>query len=167
MKILFRVAVIYQIAIWIITVYGYSAGILNSIWTNKDSVSFMASIAVIVFSVIVLISNLYLLIGNNTSKYFKNLVFNKWLNFLQIINISLLGLSFYLTVGIQILVYYIYDNSQRISLVYGFFKLRLNCTYVESNIIFVGVNILPLFLFFIFNKVIEQKKLKMISDLIS
>lgn len=166
MKYFFKLAVAYQIIIWLITAYGFISGIFTSILPNKDAVSLIGSLTVIISSVVVIYSNFYLLFGTKSVVYLKCLQFNKWLNLIQSINLSILGASFYLLIGFQTLGYYVYDTSQRLSFVYGFFKLKLNCSYAESGIIFVGINFIPCILYMIFSSV-ERKKQELTTELSS
>lgn len=157
MKFTLKIANIYQIVIWLISAYYYIVGMVHSILPNKDSFSLFGNLAVLFMSVAIICSNIYLLVSkNNIRLIIKNLYFNKWLNLIQILNLSLLGVSFYMIIGVRIMAYYIYDNTQRFELNYGFFRFQAGISYAKSDIIFVGINILPIILFIIFNNSIKR-----------
>jgi hypothetical protein len=159
MKHLLKIASVYQIVIWLISIVSYVLVIVNSIWPNKDYNALLICIAVICFSVMIVYSNVYLLLNKgNTSFILKNLYFNKWINIIQIVNISLFGFTFYAIVGVRIMGYYIYDDTQKFALDYGFFKFKSEVSYIKSDIIFVGMNFIPIMLSVIFNRYIGLHK---------
>jgi hypothetical protein len=154
---LLKTANIYQIVIWFISGGDYLLGIFDTIAPKKDYISLLSSICVVSFSIIIICSNL-LLLFNSKFALSKNLRLNKWLNFVQIIHFSILGLSYYMIVGIHIAVYYLYDKVQEFSYAISFYKLTIEASYSNSNIISVGLNLIPLILFFIFNKIIKENE---------
>jgi hypothetical protein len=164
MKYLLKIANVYQIIIWLISAIYYILGIVNSIWPNKDSVGLLTNGGVICLSIIIICSNIYFLIDSkNKSFYLKNLYFNKWINLIQILNISLVGFTFYAIIGIRIMGYYAYDESQKLAISYGFFRFKSEGSYVKSDIIFVGINLIPVILSLIFNRYIDEHRKKMVE----
>jgi hypothetical protein len=152
-----KIANIYQIVIWFISGGDYLFGIFDTIAPKKDYISLLSSISVICFSILIICSNIFLLF-NSKFLLSKNLRLNKWLNFAQIINFSILGLSYYMIVGIHIAVYYFYDKVQEFSYAMSFYKLTIEASYANSSTISVGLNLIPLILFFIFNKMIKENE---------
>ncbi len=157
MKYALKIANVYQITIWLISAIYYFFGIKNSILPNKDSISLVGSIIVLFFSIIIVWSNFYLLLNkNNIRLILKSLQFNKWINLIQILNLSLLGINIYMIIGIRLMALYLYDNTQKLAIDYGFFRFQSEISYIKSDIIFVGINIIPIILSIIFNKSIQR-----------
>ena len=156
MKYVFKIANVYQIIIWLITAIYYFFGMINSILPRKDSISLVGSFIVLFFSIIIIWSNIYLLLNKNSIRLvLKNLQFNKWINLIQILNLSLIGINIYFIIGVRIMVIYLYDNTQKLAFDYGFFTFQSEISYVKSDIIFVGINIIPIILYIIFSKSIQ------------
>ncbi len=146
---------IYQIGIWLISAGDYVMGIGDTVIPNKDSVSLLSNIVIITFSILVIISNIYVLLDRKLYLN-RNLVFNKWLNFIQIIHFSVLGVSYYLIIGFHLVIYYIYDQNQDISWATSFYKFTLEVAFIKSNLISVGISIIPLCAFFIFDRAVMR-----------
>jgi hypothetical protein len=165
MNMLLKISNVYQVVIWSITGGDYALGIFDTIAPKKDYISLLLSICVIIFSVFVICSNVLLLFN---SKFFlaKNLNLNKWLNFIQIVNFSVLGLSFYMIVGVHLTGYYYYDKVQEVSYTFSFYKLTIDSSYSKSNIIFIGLNLIPLILFLVFNNIIKKNEFFDIQDIL-
>jgi hypothetical protein len=159
MKYALKIANAYQITIWLISTIYYFFGMINSILPNKDSISLVGSFIVLFFSIIIVWSNIYLLLNkNNIRLILKSLQFNKWINLIQILNFSLIGINIYMIIGIRLMALYLYDNTQKLAIDYGFFRFQSEISYVKSDIIFVGINIIPIILYIIFNKSIQGYK---------
>lgn len=151
-KYFLKIACVYQIIIWAISAYKYILGIFYSILPEKNSISLLSSIVIIGVSIFVILSNIYLIYKPFNRLNLKHLILNKWINFVQVLHISVLGFSFYVVVGVHVLVYYSYDSVQDVSFAFGFFRFIFEVSYYKSNLIFLGVNLIPLILFLIFNK---------------
>jgi hypothetical protein len=164
MKYIYKIACLYQIIIWFISGSDYVLGIFDTILPNKDSLSIVISIVIVCFSIFVIWSNIYLLLNKRKGFILKNLHFNKWLNIAQIVNFSVMGLYYNTIIGLHTLVYYMYDTHQTFSFTFGYFKLTMEGGYSKSDTIFVGINLIPLLLFIIFEKRIKaQEENKMIA----
>ncbi len=156
MKYALKIANVYQLTIWLISAIYYIFKFINSILPRKDSISLVGSFVVLCFSIIIIYSNIYLLLNKkNIKAILKNLHFNKWINLIQILNLSLIGINYYMIIGIRIMAYFIYDNTQKFALEYGFFRFQSELSYLKSDIIFVGINIIPIILYIVFEKSIR------------
>src|SRR4030095_704463 len=159
-KFALRFACVYQIIIWIITGIEYVTGIFDEVLPKKDPFSLVSNLCVICLSIVCILSNLYLLFNKNDNKNFvvRNLLFNKWMNFAEIVNISIMGLSYNMIIGFHIIGYYLYDESQKFGMSFNYYHFTVDASLSSSNIIFVGISVIPLILFMIFNKVISEYK---------
>jgi hypothetical protein len=107
-------------------------------------------------SIFVVYLNICLLLNLRKSLYKQNLIINKWINIIQVFHISLLGLNIYLIVGNQILLYYSYDDVQKISIGYDLIRYSVEITYVKNDVIVFGINLIPLMLFLFFSNKISK-----------
>ena len=155
MSYFLKIASTYQIIIWLISGGDYLLGIFDTIAPKKDYISLLSSICVISFSALIVCSNIFLLL-NSKFVLSKNLRLNKWLNFAQIIHFSIFGLSYYMIVGEHIAGYYLYDKIQEFSYASSFYKLTIDASYSNSSIISVGLSLIPLILFLIFDNMIKE-----------
>jgi hypothetical protein len=62
-----------------------------------------------------------------------------------------MGFNFYLIIGLHILFYYSFDVTQRLNVGYDLFRFSMEVNYEKSDIIIVGINLIPLLLFLAFN----------------
>ena len=67
-----------------------------------------------------------------------------------------MGISFYIVIGARAAGYYMYDQVQKLSAGFGFDNLTIHFSYSKSNIIIVGLNLIPLLLFILFNKNVNE-----------
>jgi hypothetical protein len=157
MKYFLKIANAYQIVIWLISGWDYFLGIFDTIAPKKDYISLISNVGVVIFSILIIYSNILLLL-NKKILLIKNLNLNKWLNFLQIVHFSILGLSYYMIIGEHFALFYYYDKYQQFTYALSFYKLTIEASYSNSSIISVGVNIIPLVLFLIFDNIIKKNK---------
>ncbi len=86
-----KIASVYLIVIWSINGGDYLLGIFDTLIPNKDSFSLIGSVAGICFSGLMVWSNIYLTFYSKKDLVIKFLILNKWVNFIQILNLSVLG----------------------------------------------------------------------------
>jgi len=149
--LLTRLANIYLIIIWLISGIDSGVKLFTVLDIKLDHLSLIGNICIICLGLGVVYSNMQMLLEKNKVKI-ANLQFNKWLNFAQIFHLSILGLSYYFIVGVYITVYYYYDQIQTFGYSLSFYKLDLVMMYYKSNVIFAGLNLMPVVLFLILDK---------------
>ena len=79
-------------------------------------------------------------------------------NFFQIFHLSLLGFNYNFSAGLQITPYFLYNESLTIRVILDFFNVRFQLNYEADNDIMVGINLIPLIIFIILNKVLRDYK---------
>ena len=152
---------IYQILAWFIALIVLIKEFINAIlFKGNLALSFIVLI-IICFSVYFIYTNFCLLFGfkKEHSKMF--LEINKWVNFFQIIQLSLFGFTYYLLIGIQLCLIYTYDQQQIFEIEFNFFKTSLGINYHTSDVIIAGINFIPLIIFLFLNnrsKFFEEKQ---------
>ena len=72
------------------------------------------------------------------------------------VNFSIMGLSYNTIIGIQFLIYYLYDDNQKFGLSFDYYTLNAAGSLSASNVIFVGIAVIPISLFIIFDKCIIE-----------
>ena len=103
MKISLKIANVYQIITWMISAGIYIYGTPDSKWSYKDAGAIILSVGVICLSLLLFcLICIYFLLISIRDGFPKNLVFNKWLSFIQILSFSLMGFSFNFIIGLQI-----------------------------------------------------------------
>ena len=113
------------------------------------SILFFASLAG-ALAVFIMYTNFHLLIAREKNIKFIN--FNKWINFLQIVELSVFGFTFYLVIGPQVMPYFSFKEN--IQLLW-----ELHSFHISSSIFFrtginnieVGINLIQLILFFVWD----------------
>lgn len=88
----------------------------------------------------------------NFPKNKKYLEFNIWINFLQMIQISIFGFTYYFAMGFEIVPVFSYSDHVSFLLGYEFFNIRMKVFFQSGmNDINVGLNIIPLIIFILLN----------------
>jgi hypothetical protein len=168
MKPVYKLVYIYQAVIWLISTINYIVGLFNFIVPSRNALSLIVHLIILCISIAVVCSNIYLLLTKDIKKssVLKNLHFNKWVNVAQILNFQIMGLTYYTVIGARILMYYQYDETQKLAFGFGFFGLETELSYAKSNLIFVGINLIAILLYIIIEKNIRDCKQKLISGLL-
>ena len=106
-------------------------------------------------SIFFIYSNFYILIKKEKGRKLAN--FNKWINFVQIIQLSIFGITFYFVIGPTLTPYLSYKEEMRFLFEYDTFQLRLALSFVSGNDdIEAGINILPLTLFVLWDFILRK-----------
>lgn len=84
------------------------------------------------------------------------LKFDKWLMFIQICQISLIGFTAYFLAGIQIGFIYSYIDRQTINFTLKLYRFDVAFYYHHSNSILIAINFFPLAIFIWLNNIIKQ-----------
>jgi hypothetical protein len=136
-------------------VISFSKLVVSELFFLKKQNNFSISIFLISFliaglAIFVAYTNIQLLIRKEKNRKFIN--FNKWINFLQVIELSVFGFTFYLVIGLQVMPYFSYKESIRV-------LWEIRSFHISSSIFFrtgvsdieVGINLIQLTLFFIWD----------------
>jgi hypothetical protein len=100
-------------------------------------------------------TNFYLLIKKGKGKMF--VTFNKWINFFQIIQVSIFGFIFYFVIGPTFMPYFCYKEDMRLLFEHDTFQLRFALSFASGNDdIEVGINIIPLILFVLWDFILRK-----------
>jgi hypothetical protein len=156
--------IIYFLACWAI-IFGSTTFLQDNSLSNP-----LISISILIFSGCMILMNLSLIFNFAEKIKFRVLVIQKWVNFLQIFQLSILGVIYNFIAGIYIVAYYYYDDHQLLGMGYDTLKFQWALAYKNGNIIFLGLNVIPIVIFFLLNKIIESVKRKnenRLIDLIS
>lgn len=147
---------IYQVLTWTIGIIVLVKGFYNLLSNNAGIDLLFITLLLFVLACYVIYINFCLLFNlqNNKSKLY--LTFNKWIIFLQIFQISLLGFSAYFLVGIQFGVVYSYREIQSLNFIFNFCKLDIALNYQNSNAILVGINFVPIIIFIWLDKILKD-----------
>jgi hypothetical protein len=114
---------------------------------NNFSISiFLISLLVVGLAIFLAYTNFHLLIRKEKNRKFIN--FNKWINFLQVIELSVFGFTFYLVIGLQVMPYFSFKEDIRL-------LWEIHSFHISSSIFFrtgvsdieVGINLIQLILF--------------------
>lgn len=87
-----------------------------------------------------------------------HLQFNIWMNFVQMVQLTLLSVSFKIILGMEVAPYLLYSEKVSVGVKYDIFDLRLNLSYNSTrHDLSVAVNIIPLIFFLILNARYNKK----------
>jgi hypothetical protein len=151
MKTILKICYLYQITIWLISLILYIYERFETNVPNKDAASFLLLFAIIILSITIIVTNIYLFLDvNKNSRKFRFLQFNIWINLAQSIQFSIMGLNYFFIIGIHLLIYYSYSNIQNVDFAYNYSNLELAISVSDSNLIEFGIYIVPLLLCLVF-----------------
>lgn len=112
---------------------------------------FILSMVFIALAIFVVYAN-FKLLKREKSKRLVN--FNKWLNFFQIIQLSIYGFTIYFVMGLEFMPYFSYKEQMKILWEISSFNIRSSIAFTSGiDAIEVGVNIVPLILFILWDYV--------------
>lgn len=149
-----KIVSVYQIIIWLVSLAFLVKDVISSVLMNSVFFTLLTMILA-VFSVIFIYVNVCVLFECKI-KYFQTfLKINLWTNFLQIFHLSLLGVTYYIAIGLHILIYYSYGDIQEFRLGLDYFQTKFGLNFNASNMIIIGINLIPLLLFIFFNRKIK------------
>jgi hypothetical protein len=161
-----KIITIYQIIIWSIGAVMFFNVPNGSSSDKPDMLIILTKLLIVGISIYVVYLNICLLLNFRKAFFKKNLIVNKWINFIQIFHISLLGLNLYLIVGNQILLYYSYEDVQKVNIGYDLIRYSAEVTYVKNNIIVFGINLMPLMVFLFFSRELAKHDKALIDEII-
>jgi hypothetical protein len=149
-----KIIALYQIVIYSVAAYAFSFGTASD-FMNISFVNELFFITLFLFSVSMVLMNLSLFINFKANKKLQFLAIQKWVNFFQIFQLSVLGLSYNFIMGTYLPVYYYYDDHQIFGASFDILKFHATISYVKSNLIFVSLNIIPIIIFYLLNRMIK------------
>ena len=140
-----KVINVYQSIAYLVCLEVFIESFVNSFTKNLNLGRAFTSLLLIVLISYVIYSNISLLISKKRQLQFIKL--NLWFNFFQIFYISLLGFTFYLLLGIQIMPYVQYIDRITFGVHTESFNSGTSLSYVQGNEISLGINLIPLITF--------------------
>lgn len=131
--------------------------ILNFSLPSSNILFFFIDISFIAFLLFFVYTNFYLL-QNKKGYKSKFIHFNKWLNFILIFQITLLGLYFYCIIGFSISAIFVYQDKIDVILKIKKWVAEFAISFGTSNIggIIIGINVIPLVIFNSYNYLIKK-----------
>jgi len=140
---------IYQIITSLISIIFFFQDFINSFGRIRNYFKSFTSFLIIILLAYILFTNVYALF--NKKKISSYLTINIWFNFIQIFYISILGINYYLLIGLQIIPYYSYLEASSFKIYFEFFSVRMGIFYKPNNEIAIAINLIPLIIFIILN----------------
>jgi hypothetical protein len=156
-----KVINIYQILIWLISTIMFGEGLVVSLGNEKNYVAAFMKLLIVTFSVYFIYTNICLLFEFKKERFPNFLRLNKWVNFLQIFHLSLVGFNYYIAVGVHILLYYSYNEIQIISIGFVPYVSSIQINYQRSTAILAGLNLIPLLIFILVNRIMKSQNTKL------
>jgi len=150
-----KIISLYQLLVWIVALYYFMTVLYSSIFIDNDLTSVFILLIFIYLSVWLIFSNFCLLFKLRSNHYKKYLVLNFWSNFFQIFQLSLLGFNYLFAFGVYIVLGYS-DQANQVFLSTKLFQTLIALNYTPSNLIRCGVNVIPLIIFIVLNKIIKD-----------
>lgn len=141
---------LYQIAIGVTSLILFARTVLNSYSNMTSGHIFLASL-VTVFIGYYLYTNFCVLFRKEFSR--RHLQFNIWINFIQIVQLALLNLSFKIVLGMELAPYFLYNEKLVFGIRFDVFNIKLNLSYNNSqHDLGIGINVIPLIIFLLLNR---------------
>ncbi len=149
---MFKAINIYQIVICTLNLVMFVFSIPEIFKTGSDYF-----VLIILFSIgsFLVYTNCYLLSGN-LKKRLTFLKVNLYINLLQVLTFSLLGVSYDFVFGPRVMPYLSYGSSIDVRFFADFLNTRLSLFYKPSSVILIGINFIPLIVLILLS--IEYKK---------
>lgn len=147
---------IYQITAWLLGINVLLKEAYQLI-LNSSNLELLFICALLFFlSCFIIYINFCLLFNLKKNKYKVFLIFNKWIIFIQIFQISLFGFAAYFTVGMELGIIYSYRELQTFNFFFKIYRFDIGLNYHDSSAILVAINFIPIFIFMWLNKIISK-----------
>lgn len=151
-----KIFYIYQVAAWLIGINVLMKEAYQLMYDNTNiELLFVCALLIFLFCFVIYI-NFCLLFNFKKAKQRVFLIFNKWIIFIQIFQISLFGFTAYFIVGIQLGIVYSYRELQSLNFIFQFYRFDVALNYHESSAILVAINFIPILIFMWLNKIISK-----------
>ena len=147
---------VYQVTSWLLGIIVLVKESYKLILDNGNSDILFISALILFLSCFVIYINFCLLFNLQKEKRNFFLIFNKWIIFIQIFQLSLLGFTAYFVVGTQLGFVYSYREAQSINFIFNFYRFDIALNYHDSNSILIAINFLPIAIFIWLNKIIQN-----------
>jgi hypothetical protein len=152
--IMIKVIAIYQIIIWSYAVFLFTELTVKCFLAALPLIIIFSQLVVVAFSSFFIYTNICFLFNLKKKFFSKFLNVNIWTNFFQIFNISIMGFTYYVTIGIHFFLFFSYDNNDwDILLSHSFFyEASYGVKFFNSTLIMAGVNLIPLLIFILLER---------------
>ena len=147
---------VYQIITWFLGIIVLLKEAYQLIFKNGSIELLFISMLFLLLSGFVIYTNFCLLFSFKKAKHKVFLIFNKWIIFIQIFQISLLGFTATFTVGMELGIFYSYRELQTFNFFFRIYKFYIGLNYHESSAILVAINFIPILIFIWLNKIISK-----------
>lgn len=146
-----RIINIYQFISYGILMFLFCSNFSDNIESNVSFIDTVIFFCLFGLCAFLFYTNIYLFIKLEKFK-FTYIKINLYVNLLQIITISLLGFSYDFVLGTRVMPYLGYQQTIEIRFLFNLIISRFSLFYTSSTGIFVGINIVPLIIFFLLLK---------------
>ena len=141
---------IYQVVSCSISSIMFLYALFNVPQQNLNLLICFFSILILVLTAYVIYINAIYLLKRKTSNKFIEI--NKWMNFIQLFQLSIFGLVFYVIIGPEITPAIFYSDKILWHTQINFFAIRFNLSYFGANSsINAGINVVPVLCLLVLN----------------
>jgi hypothetical protein len=162
-KLLIAVS-LYQIVSSLISLVIFERAVIGFFSTNQlNWILYLSTLALIVAGIFIIYSNILLLTSCTKSK--RLIRWNKWINFIQIFQLSIFGFTYQFVIGLEILLHMVYSDKIYFGLHTASFNMKF-IIFFESGVSFwmVGVNVIPLLIFLFFDSLARSIPKTIVSN---
>lgn len=146
---------LYQITIGIVSLFLFTRTVLAE-YGNMTNGQLFVAVLISVFLIYYLYTNFCILFKRKIKK--SHLQLNIWTNFIQIVQLTLLSVSYKMVIGMEVAPFFLYSEEISFGIKYAIFNIKLNLSYDSSqHDLRVGINIIPLVIFFMLNAQFNKK----------
>jgi hypothetical protein len=160
-----KTVALYQIAVYTVSVYAFSFGSTTYLQGNSSS-NLLIRMGLLLFSLCMILMNLSLFFNLKAKTKLKVLIIQKWVNFSQIFQLSILGFSYDFIMGNYLVAYYYYDDRQMLAFGFDLLKFKWVLAYQPGTVIFFGLSIIPIIIFILLNHLIQTSIRKIENQMI-
>jgi hypothetical protein len=148
---------LYQIINWSLGVILLAKEFYKLIANNGSKELLFIFILFIFIGCFIVYINSCLILKLKKNKFKLFLTFNKWIIFIQIIQISVLGFTAYCLTGIQLGLVYS-SQEKAMNLIFDIYRFDIALNYHNSSYIIISINFLPIVLFAWLDKILNDNK---------
>lgn len=153
---LYKILPVYQIIVWILGIIVLIKESYQLIVAYNNFGLLFILLALFFVGVYIVYVNFCIFFGLHKNKHKSFLIFNKWVIFAQIIQLSLFGFTGYVIVGVQLGLVYSYTTIQSLNPIFAFYRFDIAINYHNSDSLWVAVNIFPILIFVWMDKGISK-----------
>ena len=145
---------IYQILVSIMSLIIFVQSFVKAFIENNNQVTGFLSLLLIVLTLSTIYTNIMILLKKKEREF---IIVNIWLNFIQVFYLSLVGFTYYILIGIEIIPYFIYKENIKFGIYYELFSARGGLAIQSGNEISVGLSILPALICIMLTHILKKK----------